>query len=54
MTLYVWIDENGNWRVSHFLPGDGSKCLMILLPDDSELMFMDEDTSEQVKVEVRP
>ena len=52
MTLYAWVDEHGNWRVSHFKPGDGSATLVIVLPDGTDAAFFTE-FFEDVPVEAR-
>lgn len=52
MTLYAWIDENGNWRVSHFPPDDGSATLQIMLAPGADHAFFDQQALVEIEVEV--
>lgn len=54
MMLYAWIDENGNWRVSHFPPNDGSATLQIDCAPGTSVVFRDHATFDEISVGVRP
>ncbi len=54
MTLHIWMDENGNWRVTHLPPHDDSPCLMLVLPESAAVMFFDRYTSQEISTKVRP
>lgn len=39
MTLFAYVDENGNWRITHLQPPEGENWLRICCTD--EPMFFD-------------
>lgn len=46
MTLFIWVDENGNWRVTHLPPTDGSpklRAIFAQVGDDVPVFFDDQD-----------
>lgn len=54
MTLYIWMDEHGKWRCSHFLP-EGESVLMVALGSDTDIALFDRSNGlEEVVIEVQP
>jgi hypothetical protein len=49
MTLFIWIDENGEWRISH-LPQPKENCLRIMC---TEIPAFFNDEHREVEVEIR-
>ena len=56
MNLYVWLDENGEWQVTHLPPSikQASAVLMVALPANILPVFIDMDGLEEVEMSIRP
>lgn len=52
MTVFIWMDENGEWRVTHLPPEDESTFLRVITTGLDGTMFMTAE-GEEVEVKIR-
>lgn len=50
MTIFIWMDENGEWKATHLPPTDGSACIRVMCTEMP--VFFGEDNQE-IEVSIR-
>jgi hypothetical protein len=48
MTVFIWIDENGEWKVTHLPPHDGSPFIRVMCTDLP--VFFDDTAGKEIVV----
>ncbi|USN16756.1 hypothetical protein STRZYGA_00350 [Brevundimonas phage vB_BpoS-Strzyga] len=50
MTVFVWLNEDGQWQVTHLPPADGFAALRVIA--DGEPMFFTHPDVEPVEIAI--
>lgn len=51
MTVFVWLNEDGEWQVTHLPPPDGFAALRVITAEDEPMCF-DHPSMEPVEITI--